>query len=849
MNDQTLLPDDPRITAYALGELDGADRARVERALRDDPALRAQVEEIRATASQLESALAEEIFAEENSLPPTVDPLAAPAASPMATVRSRASDRHLRGPWAQLFQFPQLYFVVSGLAAACFVMYFVMAPPPPSGPAAIGFKTEKVLVDMSKLVPVADGSATRSVSGENATPTPPAGAASDAGTVANSFSPPRALLDQGRDSTAGGALSPSQATGETSRANPPANSPPQGPSPLSVKSSPARGLAASGNGGMIFNESRGLPGARPREFLKGTDFADAVANDKPEAPADAALSAATPASPPSTGGGKMYLPAFTMSAERLRSLRGASAVTSEPAPGQPAEKPAAAVRFAPQQLTLLPSRSRGGRDGAKGDAPAASPDNDFVSVAKHPESTFSIDDDSVSYTNVRRFLQAGRRPPRDAVRIEELLNYFPYHYPPPPAKSDVPFATSLEVAEAPWAPAHRLVRIGLKGREVTTAERPAANLVFLLDVSASMAAPNRLPLAKESMRMLVGRLRTDDRVAIVTYAAQSSVALPSTPVARAVEIVAALDGLVPGGSTNGVMGLQLAYEVAKANFVTDGINRVILCTDGDFSVGAAGDDDRVRLVEENAQSGLALTVLGFGLGRQKDLALEKLAEKGNGHYGAIDSRREADKVLVQQVNGTLVTIAKDVKVQVEFNPSLVASYRLIGYEDRVLTPEYFGNDKVDAGEIGAGHTVTALYEVVPLQASGKVAKKDGGVEYRPYAFYSGVTDHAVVPGRIDPRGNDLLLVKVRYKKPDGVMSRRLDFPMTDPGGKFSAATPDFKFAAAVAGFGMILRDSPHRGTATMASVVDWALEGQGDDPGGYRAEFVELARRAEEAQK
>ncbi len=472
-------------------------------------------------------------------------------------------------------------------------------------------------------------------------------------------------------------------------------------------------------------------------------------------------------------------------------------------------------------------------------------DNPFVSVAQNAFSTFSVDTDTASYANIRHMLRAHQRPPRDAVRVEELLNYFPYRYPAPGAKSAAPFAATLEVADAPWAPMHRLVRIGLKGREVSTTERPAANLVFLLDVSGSMNAPNRLPLVKDSMRLLLGKLRADDRVAIVTYAGQSGLALASTPVARASEIAAALDSLTPGGSTNGGMGIQLAYDIAKAKRVDGGINRVILCTDGDFNVGVTSEGDLVRLIEEKAHSGVFLTVLGYGMGNLKDSTLEKLADKGNGTYGYIDSRKEAEKLFVQQVSGTLQTIAKDVKIQVEFNPSQVASYRLIGYENRLLRKEDFTDDKVDAGEIGAGDTVTALYEIVPVSLKAKTATKGPDVEERRYQFFAGVSGDNTLPGSIHPHGKEMLLVKVRYKKTTGSSSERVDFPLIDSGAWFAAANPDFKFAAAVAGFGMILRESPHKGTATRANMAEWAEAGAAEDPGGYRSEFIEPARNAE----
>jgi len=456
----------------------------------------------------------------------------------------------------------------------------------------------------------------------------------------------------------------------------------------------------------------------------------------------------------------------------------------------------------------------------------------FVEAAQNPLSTFAIDVDTASYANVRRFLNQGRLPPVDAVRIEELLNYFPYRY-APPAGAD-PLGVTLEVAAAPWAPGHRLVRVGLKGRDVSTGERPAANLVFLIDVSGSMHHANKLPLVQKSLRLLVDRLRPDDRVAIVTYAGSSGLALPSTPVARAADILAAVAELRPGGSTNGAMGIQLAYDIAKANFVSDGINRVILCTDGDFNVGVTSEGELVRLIEEKAKSGVFLTVLGFGMGNYQDARLERLADKGNGHYGYIDSKREAEKLLVAQVNGTLVTVAKDVKIQVEFNPARVAGYRLIGYENRRLAKEDFNNDAVDAGELGAGHTVTALYEVVPAGQPLPGAAAVDDLKYQKTEDRGQQTDG----------GDELLTVKVRFKEPAGDASRNLEFPLRDAGTPFAAASSDFKFATAVAGFGQLLRDSPYRGEATWADVTAWARAGLVDDAGGYRSEFLTLVEQA-----
>ncbi len=457
-------------------------------------------------------------------------------------------------------------------------------------------------------------------------------------------------------------------------------------------------------------------------------------------------------------------------------------------------------------------------------------DNAFKRVADHPLSTFSIDVDTASYSNVRRFLSQGRLPPRDAVRIEELLNYFSYDYAPPTDGS--PFAAHVAVAACPWNPEHRLARIALKGRVISERERPDCNLVFLIDVSGSMKSENKLPLVKAGLRQLVERLDGHDRVALAVYAGASGLVLPSTPADRKSEILAALDQLSAGGSTNGGAGIELAYRVAGENFIRGGANRVILCTDGDFNVGVTQSGELTELIEEKAKTGVFLSVLGFGMGNYKDGTLEKLADKGNGNYAYIDTQREARKVLVEQMTGTLVTIAKDVKIQVEFNPTQVAEYRLIGYENRRLAKEDFNNDAKDAGEIGAGHAVTALYELAPAGRGGDRPTVDP-LRYQQTAPMSSAD-----------RSGELLLLKLRFKAPDGDRSTLREYPVRDSGVDFAPADPDFKFAAAVAEFGFLLRQSKQRGNATYESVLELARAGQGADGSGYRREFIELVEKA-----
>ena len=457
-------------------------------------------------------------------------------------------------------------------------------------------------------------------------------------------------------------------------------------------------------------------------------------------------------------------------------------------------------------------------------------DSRFLEVSENPLSTFSIDVDTASYANIRRFLVGGTLPPKDAIRIEEMLNYFSYDYPVPSGQD--PFSASVEVAETPWEPEHRLVRIGLKGKEIELEERPSSNLVFLLDVSGSMQPSNKLPLLKKAMRLLVERLSENDRVAIVVYAGASGLVLPSTSCDQKETILAALENLEAGGSTNGGSGIRLAYQTAVSSFISGGINRVILATDGDFNVGTTNQGDLTRLIEENASSGVFLSVLGFGMGNYQDSTLEKLADMGNGNYAYIDDINEARKVLVDQINSTLVTIAKDVKIQIEFNPLQVSAYRLIGYENRLLSKEDFNDDTKDAGEIGAGHTVTALYEIVPAGKGIQIPGVD------PLRYQAAIQTTQLA------ESGELLTLKLRYKQPDGQTSQLLEFPVRDSGKVYSQASQDFKFAAAVASFGMILRESPYRGNATLSGVLELAEEGKGSDPHGYRGQFLELVNKA-----
>jgi Ca-activated chloride channel homolog len=457
-------------------------------------------------------------------------------------------------------------------------------------------------------------------------------------------------------------------------------------------------------------------------------------------------------------------------------------------------------------------------------------ENPFLETNRAPLSTFSIDVDTASYTNTRRYLNDGQLPPKDAVRIEEFINYFEYEYPQP--VGNIPFSVNTEVATAPWKPNHKIVQIGLQGRNVSLDNVPPSNLVFLLDVSGSMNDPDKLPLLKDAFRTLVNQLKPTDRVAIAVYAGSSGLVLPSTAASDKREILDALERLQAGGGTNGGDGIKLAYTVALNNFIQGGNNRVILATDGDFNLGLSGDDELVRLIEEKRRSGVFLSVLGFGTGNLNDSMMEKLADKGNGNYAYIDSEDEARKALGQQVAGTLYTIAKDVKIQVEFNPALVAGYRLIGYENRLLADRDFNDDKKDAGEIGGGHSVTALYEIVP---AGQKIENDG-IELKYSKNEPSDTKF----------GNELLTVKLRYKEPDSEQSKLITTGVLDSNKAAENASENLKFAAAVAQFGMLLRDSRYKGNASFDKVYALAANSRGNDLKNYRGEFINLVEKAKQ---
>ncbi|HRH10713.1 MAG TPA: von Willebrand factor type A domain-containing protein [Bacteroidia bacterium] len=457
-------------------------------------------------------------------------------------------------------------------------------------------------------------------------------------------------------------------------------------------------------------------------------------------------------------------------------------------------------------------------------------DNEFKEVSKNPLSTMSIDVDRASYSNMRRFITQGSLPPADAVRVEEMINYFSYDYKQP--EGNVPFSITTEYSECAWNKKHNLVHIGIQGKEVNTTSMPANNLVFLLDVSGSMWSANKLPLVKSGLRLLVEQMRPQDHVALVVYAGAAGLVLPSTSGKEKDKIMAAIEQLEAGGSTAGGAGIKLAYQVAKDNFITSGNNRVILATDGDFNVGASSDGELIRLIEEKREGGVFLTVLGFGTGNYKDSKMEQLADKGNGNYAYIDNILEAKKVLVQEMGGTLLTIAKDVKIQIEFNPAKVKGYRLVGYENRVLANEDFNDDKKDAGELGAGHTVTAIYEIIPAGSDEEMASVD------PLKYQKTTVNTSIAT-------DEILTVKFRYKEPNENNSKLITMVVADKRKSLSSSSENLRFASAVAEFGMVLRDSKFKGNADFKSVLALAKNSKGKDVEGYRAEFIRLVEMAE----
>jgi Ca-activated chloride channel homolog len=458
-------------------------------------------------------------------------------------------------------------------------------------------------------------------------------------------------------------------------------------------------------------------------------------------------------------------------------------------------------------------------------------ENAFLKVKDNPLSTFSIDVDAASYSNMRRYLTAGQLPPAGAVRIEEMINYFKYDYPQP--TNNDPFSVNTEISSCPWNPAHRLALVGLQGKIIRTENLPSSNIVFLIDVSGSMSDVNKLPLLKQSLKLLVDQLRENDKVSLVVYAGNAGLVLPATNGLQKQTIKEAIDKLESGGSTAGGAGIELAYKTAIDNFVKGGNNRVILCTDGDFNVGTSSDAELETLIEKKRETGVFLTVLGFGMGNYQDAKMQKLADKGNGNHAYIDQLSEAKKVLVSEFGGTLFTIAKDVKLQIEFNPAVVQGYRLIGYENRMLAKEDFNNDKKDAGDLGSGHTVTALYEIIPVGLQSEFLKQVDTLKYQTTERFSTTAF-----------GREMMTLKMRYKQPDDSTSKLMTVAVLDEQKQMQSTSTNFRFAAAVAEFGMMLRNSTFKQQASYKEVISMAENAVGTDKEGYRKEFLQLVKNA-----
>ena len=773
----TIHADDPRLTAYALGELESDAREAIEKELERNPEARRAVEEIRAAGERLAATLGEET---------------GPA---LTGAQRQAIEAELAGPARTgVVSIFRLVAVAAGLALMVGVGVL----------AALGaFDSGDRDADPRIEARVHDGYTNADASVPESWPRK---IQFHFNTVQQDEKNKATYRLKNRDALAGMRWEPSR-PGDQAVAG--AAKPER--SVMALNRSSAARYAYNGSSGSVPPNMQ-PPVGHP---YPGTSSVRIPNMQPPGAPA--------PVSNPAPG---MVAPSGAVAGWRV--VTGAVPSESESA-GFFVGRKAGSEKADGRSRTAQDHR----RQGPNTEAYDAIQENPFQSPWQAPLSTFSIDVDTASYTNVRRFLDHHTRPPRGAVRIEEFVNYFDYGYAEP--IDEHPFSAHVEVAGCPWCPGHRLVRIGLKGRTVEAEKRPATNLVFLLDVSGSMAPANKLPLVQKAMLELTARLDERDRVGIVTYSGTSGVALASTPGHEKDVIGGAIQQLQARGSTNGEAGLQMAYKMAVENFIQGGVNRVILCTDGDFNVGVTSRSELFQVIQDRARTGVFLSVLGFGMGNLKDATLEMLADKGNGHYAYIDGMDEARKVLVEGMAGTLITIAKDVKIQLEFNPRKVKAYRLLGYENRVLAAQDFNDDKKDAGEIGAGHTVTALYEIVPTDGT-TTKPKTPTVDALKYQDGSRIS--------AEGQSEDLLTLKLRYKRPDEEKSVKMEVPASDPGGSYSQASRDFKFAAAVASFAMILRDSAFKGNATLDQILELADEGKGPDPSGRRAGFLELVTKA-----
>ena len=813
---------DPRLTAYALGEIDPAERSEIEQLLADCEEARNYVAEIRQTAQWLAAELQKE--------PATVPTLAAAdhwlidqaLKSAVPTVNSR--------PWwhrrYRLMSMAATLLMGGTVALFSWNAYQTRENEPRTERAEPGGQSAPA--DVRLMQKVVAETANRQQQ-EAALAQKAAQIAGSGGRVAGSVNhSPAAMygaqlpVGSPRSGIAAGMMWDSRKRGGTLAA--------QGESPASA----SRAMAAKKPDADAYAYFRYGSGEEQNSLGKkaGLDArsqTQLVANAAQNSPAPAAPAEAAPIVVPASTQNRQIEPGQ----QTAQAAAAAPAAAGQNGQAQPVQQAVPALVVGHRVLGFVPE---GPADNVE--AFDRIQENPFVRAIEEPLSTFSIDVDTASYTNVRRYLlQLNHVPPPDAVRIEELLNYFSYQDAPPTPSSRDPFAIHLEVARCPWSAEHRLARIGIAGKPIHQNERPPSNLVFLIDVSGSMADYNKLPLVKWALQRLVEQLDGKDQVAIVVYASASGLYLPSTRCDgdHKAEIFSRIEQLHAEGSTNAGAGIQLSYEIAAKNFKTDGINRVILATDGDFNVGITQRDELTKLIEAKAKSKVFLTVLGFGMGNLKDGTLETLADKGNGNYAYLDSAEEAYRVLVRQMGSTLMTIAKDVKVQVDFNPAKVAAYRLIGYENRVMANQDFANDAKDAGEIGAGHHVTALYELVPAGKEPLIAN----VEASKF----------VQPAQVKGDSPDSFVVRLRYKQPEGDKSTLIERGVVDQGLDYSQASLDFKLASAVAGFGMLLRNSPSKGNLGYPAVIELATPTLAHDPHGYRKEFIELIHKASQARQ
>ena len=836
MNDtkKTIDGDDPRLTAYALGELSPPERSSVETALRGDPSLLKEIDELQKLSLQLEEELSAEPLPALSS--EAREAIEAEARKHEEAQPSATGEPALAPKAGRVIRFPFALKAAAGLLVAATGVGLLGTGTMNAERAAMSSARPNAALYDHAGDP-ADGPAR--VLGETATAfreTPPAEAQpvqADPGRllpVGKKPSPRRAERgDRFADTYYSADLDADR------RRQPAAPRTPTGPVRTGAVRDPSAG------GGLVQEDEKARKPVPLRTRTTGLEQKPGAGGRVNHAPIPQAEPERTPPTSMRINVDVAEVDLVDVM-EQISRQTGTNIIVSQALRNR---------RIAPPELTgnwrdaveLI-----AGMTGAKVDersdgtvilvpsiAVARSTiDTPFMTVTQGPLSTFSIDVDTASYTTTRKLIKRHTRPNPDSVRIEEMINYFPYDYAPPAKDSEHPFAVHTEVANCPWKPGNKLVRVALKGREIDLDQRPTSNLVFLLDVSGSMNSSAKLPLLKKSLRMLLEQLGENDRVAIVVYAGASGLALPSTSCNEKGKIMNALERLRAGGSTNGGSGIQLAYHVAAENYIEGGINRVILCTDGDFNVGTRRRGDLVRLIKEKAKSNVFLTVLGFGM-NHSDKRMESLADKGNGHYAFIDNEREGRKVLVEEMGGTLLTIAKDVKIQVEFNPALVASYRLIGYANRKLKARDFADDTKDAGEIGAGHSVTAFYEIVPV---GKAAPaKDGTSGLK----YQGKTPELTAAADSD----ELMTVKLRYKQPEGAKSTLLSTVIRNGKTGFWDASQDFRFAASVAAFGMLLRDSPFRGRTSFALIGEMAQDSAGSDPQGYRRELIQLVKKTQ----